>query len=174
VGVPLNDSSSRGAVDMFLSVKAKNGKIEGESQDAGGHKNEIEVLSWAWGMQAKHQAGGGTVATGRATIRELVISKRVDKASTALMAALRHNDTIKQAVLTIRKFGKTPLEFLTITIEDGRVVSFDIESAPASGTPEVLERVAFTFNKLSIVYTPQSQDGQPGGKTFFDDEWQAG
>ncbi len=67
-----------GAGDMFLSVKgAKSGQITGEAQD-GKHKNEIEVLGWSWGMQGKPSLGGGG-ATGKATIRELRITKRVDK-----------------------------------------------------------------------------------------------
>ena len=44
---------------MFLKVKgAKHGDINGEAQDQK-HKNEIEVLSWSWGMQGKAALGGG-------------------------------------------------------------------------------------------------------------------
>ena len=70
------------------------------------HKGEIEVLSWSWGMQGKASLGGGA-ASGKATIRELKIVKKVDKASTALMGALRTNEVIKEAVLTLRKAGKS-------------------------------------------------------------------
>ena len=62
---------------MFLAVNgARAGAINGESQDSK-HKNEIEVLAWSWGMQGKPSLGGGG-ATGKATIRELRITKRVD------------------------------------------------------------------------------------------------
>ena len=72
---------------MFLKVKgAKQGLIKGESQDAQ-HKDEIEVVSWSWGMQAKASASAAARATGKATINELRIVKRVDSASTALMLA---------------------------------------------------------------------------------------
>src|SRR3954453_24235257 len=119
---------------MFLKVKgAKHGPINGEAQD-GTHKNEIEVLAWSWGMQGKASLGGGG-ASGKATIRELRITKRVDKASTALMAAVRNNEAIKEAVLTVRKIGKTPLEYLTIKIEDGRVLSIDVEAGDAANNP---------------------------------------
>ena len=92
---------------MFLSVKgAKHGVINGEALDDK-HKGEIEVLSWSWGMQGKPSLAGGS-ASGKATIRELRIVKHVDKASTALMGALRTNEAIKEAVLTLRKTGKTP------------------------------------------------------------------
>src|ERR1700733_15991510 len=111
---------------MFFKVtRATHGQIKGESQDDK-HKDDIEVLSWSWGMQGKPSLGGGG-ASGKATIRELKIVKRVDKASTALMGALRSNEVIKEGVLTLRKTGKTPLEYLKITIAQGRVLSLDIE-----------------------------------------------
>jgi type VI secretion system secreted protein Hcp len=157
---------------MFLSVNgAKHGKITGEAQDDT-HKNEVEVLGWSWGMQGRPSLGGGT-ATGKATIRELRIVKRIDKASTALMSALRTNEAIKEAVLTVRKTGKKPLEYLKIKIEDGRVVSLDIEAGDASNSSTVVERVAFSFNKISIEYTPQGPDGQALGSTSFEDQWTA-
>ena len=72
---------SDAAGDMFLMVKgAKCGLIKGESQDTQ-HKGEIDVLSWSWGMQAKPSLGGGA-ATGKASINELKILKKVDSAST--------------------------------------------------------------------------------------------
>jgi type VI secretion system secreted protein Hcp len=100
-----------GAGDMFLMVKgATHGVIKGESQDSQ-HKGEIDVLSWSWGMQAKPNLGGGT-AIGKATVHDLKIVKRVDSASTALMLALRTNEVIQKAVLTLRKAGKSQLEYL--------------------------------------------------------------
>src|SRR5262245_49473210 len=94
------------AGDMFLMVKgAKHGLIKGESQDAK-HKGEIDVLSWSWGMQARPSLGGGG-ASGKSSINELKVVKKVDSASTALMLALRTNEPIQQAILTLRKAGKT-------------------------------------------------------------------
>jgi len=154
---------------MFLSVKgAKHGAISGEAQDDK-HKNEIEVLGWSWGMQGKVSLGGG-VATGKATIRELKVTKHVDRASTALMAALRTNEPIKEAILTIRKAGKKPLEYLTIKIEEGRVVALDVETDNGS-PPALVERVSISFNKISVQYTPQGPDGNPQGSTSFEDVW---
>ena len=159
-----------GAADMFLSVKsAKSGVINGESQDDK-HKNEIDVLSWSWGMQGKPSLGGGA-ASGKATLRELRVTKRVDKASTALMWALRRNEEIKEAKLTVRKAGKAALEYLTIKIENGRVMSIDIDAGETSNSLTLLERVAFSFSKISVEYTPQAADGSAQGTSKFDDEW---
>ena len=51
------------AVDMFIKI----GDIKGESRDAK-HKDEIDVLSWSWGMSqsgSMHVGGGG--GAGRST-----------------------------------------------------------------------------------------------------------
>lgn len=175
MGVPLSNpiAPRTGAGDMFLSVNgARHGQINGESHDDK-HKNEIEVLAWSWGMQGKASLGGGG-ATGKATIRELRITKWVDKASTALMAAVRTNEAIKEAVLTIRKAGKNPLEYFKIRIEDGRVMSLDIEAVEDAAKPVLIEKVTFSFNKISIEYTPQGPDGHALGSTSFEDQWNAG
>ncbi len=159
-----------GAGDMFLMVKgAKHGLIKGESQDDQ-HKGEIDVLSWSWGMQAKASLGGGT-ATGKATINDLRIVKRVDSASTALMLALRTNEPIQKAVLTLRKAGKSQVEYLKVTIEQGRVTALTVEGGDPSGSPDVLERVSFSFNKIEVEYVPQGKDGLPQGGMTFTDQW---
>ena len=101
-------------------------------------------------------------------MRELRIVKRVDRASTALMAALRTNEVIKKAVLTLRKAGKTQLEYLKITIEHGRVdVARRSRPATAAAARQLVERVSFSFNKIAVEYMPQGKDGQLGGGMLF-------
>jgi len=164
-------NAATGYGDMFLSVKgAKSGLIKGESQDTV-HVDEIDVLSWSWGMQAHVSLGGGT-ATGKATARELKIVKRVDSASTALMSALRSNEIITKAILTLRKAGKSPLEFLKITIEQGRITGVTIEAGDEDGSPDLVENIAFSFNKITVEYVPQGKDGQARGSTMFTDQWE--
>jgi type VI secretion system secreted protein Hcp len=171
--VPPDNATARhaGFGDMFLKVTgAKHGEIKGESQ-AAEHPGEIEVLGWSWGMQGKASLIGGG-ASGKASIRELRVHKRVDRASTALMNALRGNELIKCAVLTLRKTGKTPLEFLTIKIEQGRVLSLEIEAGDTAGGSTLVERVTFSFNKIEVNYTAQGGDGQAsGGASSFMDQW---
>jgi type VI secretion system secreted protein Hcp len=163
-------TSQAGAGDMFLYVKgAKSGEIKGESQDTT-HAKQIDVVSWSWGMQAKPALGGGG-ATGKAIVHELKIVKRVDSASTPLMSALRSNEMISKAVLTQRKAGKTQLEFLKVTIEQGRVTGLTIEAGDKSGSPELFEHLSFTFNKITVEYVPQGKDGQAMGSMMYTDQW---
>jgi type VI secretion system secreted protein Hcp len=168
-GLPSSAGENLGLGDMFLSIKgAKSGPIKGESIDKT-HANEIDVVSWSWGMQARQSLGGGA-ATGKAAMRELKVVKRVDSASTALMSALRSNELILKAVLTLRKAGKSPLEYLKITIEQGRVTGLSIE-AGSDGGADVHEDVTFSFNKITVEYTPQGPDGQGKGGMMFADQF---
>jgi type VI secretion system secreted protein Hcp len=156
---------------MYLKVTgASHGVITGEAQ-ADQHVGEIEVLSWSWAIQGQFDLATGN-ASGKASMRVLRVVKRVDKASTALMSVLRTNELIKCAVLTLRKTGKTPFDYMTITIEQGHVVSLEIEAGDISGSSIIVERVAFTFNKIAVNYTAQGPDGQPhGGASTFQDQW---
>ena len=79
------------------------------------------------------------------------------------MSALRTNEPIQKAVLTLRKAGKSQLEFLKITIENGRVISLTIAGGDEQGGHGVVEHVAFSFNKITVEYTPQGKDGQGTG-----------
>ena len=148
---------------------SRSGLIKGESQDSV-HGNEIAIVSWTWGMQARAALGGGG-ATGKATVHELKVVKKVDSASTALMSALRSNELITKAVLTQRKAGKGPLEFLKVTIEQGRVMSLTIEAGDRSSSPDVFEQVSFSFNKITVEYVPQGKDGQATGAMMYTDEF---
>jgi type VI secretion system secreted protein Hcp len=160
-----------GSSDIFLMVKgARSGVIKGEAQDSA-HPQEIDIVSWTWGMQARAALGGGG-ATGKATVHELKVVKRVDSASTALMSALRSNELIAKAVLTQRKAGKSQLEFLKVTIEQGRVTALTIEAgSDSSNTPDIFEQVSFSFNKITVEYVPQGKDGQATGGMMYTDEF---
>ena len=167
----LPDGTVAALGDMFLSVKgAKSGVIKGEAQDAT-HAEEIDVVSWSWGMQAKKSLGS-SAPDGRATVNELRIVKRIDSASTPLMQALRSNEPITKAVLTVRKAGKGALEFFKITIEQARVTSIRLDAGgERTGTPDAFEDVTFTFNKITVEYVPQGKDGLPRGSTMYQDEF---
>ena len=41
----------------------------------------------------------------------------------------------------------------------------------SSGSPDILERVSFSFNKIEVEYVPQGKDGLPQGGMTFADQW---
>lgn len=168
----LDSRFSTGAGDMFLMVKgARSGPIKGEALDDV-HKGEIEVLRWSWGLDRQSSYATG-MEDRSASVRELKIVKRVDASSTALMSALRANEQIQKAVLTLRKSGGSQLEYLMITIEQGRVTSLSIEAGDEQGGSGLFEHVSFSFKKITVEYVPQGKDGQALGSTMFSDQWSA-
>lgn len=151
---------------MFLKIDgARQGAIKGEAQDTG-HKDEIDVLGWTWGMEGNLIHGQATAKT---SVRELKITKKVDKATTGLMSALRSNEVIKKAILTVRKAGgKDPVEYYTITIEKGRVTSLIQQSGEEDGSAMINEELSIAFSKVAVEYKPQGDDGQFRGGTTFE------
>lgn len=139
--------------DMFLKVEG----VTGEAGDAD-HKGEIEVVSWNWALQASVNAATG-MAKGKARISELQIVKRVDQASPTLMTFLNNNKPAKTAKLTVRKAGKTPLEYYVIEMEEVRITAVKTESE----NTELVERVNLGFSKVRVSYTPQDSTGARGG-----------
>ena len=149
--------------DMFLKVEtARMGVIKGEASDLK-HPGEINILSWSWAMSAR-TALGAAGPTGKATLDELRIVKKIDSASTALMASLRANELVKKATLTVRKAGSEPLEYVKITLQDARIthVGLDTENT------EVVERVNFAFQRITVDYVPQGQEGAGRGGMSFE------
>jgi type VI secretion system secreted protein Hcp len=152
--------------DMFLKIEgARQGAIKGEAQDEQ-HKDEIDVLSWNWGMEGNLIHGQ---ASPKISVRELKITKRVDKATTGLMSALRSNEVIKKAVLAVRKAGgKDPVEYYTIIMEKGRITSVVQQSGGESDLALINEEVSIAFSKVAVEYKPQGEDGQFRGSTTFE------
>ncbi len=149
---------------MFLKVQG----VTGEAADAD-HKGEIQVVSWSWGMQAPRSALAGE-ATGRASMTELEIVKRVDNASPTLMLFLHRHKEIKQAKLTVRKAGKTPLEYFTIELQNARITSLRTETHES----ELTERLSLSFARVRVTYTLQDAAGGPGASNQFEVDAHAG
>src|SRR4051812_10190148 len=102
------------AVDMFIKIK----DVEGESKDSK-HSKEIDVLSWSWGAsQSGSMHGGGGGGAGKANVQDISITKYVDKASPNLFKYCSNGKHIGEALLTIRKAGEKPLEYLKIKLTD--------------------------------------------------------
>ncbi len=102
------------AVDMYMKI----GDVKGESQDKG-HAEEIDVLSWNWGMSQTgnlHHGGGG--GSGKVDVKDINFSKFFDKASPVLMLHCCNGKHHAEAKLIVRKAGETPVEYIVITFTD--------------------------------------------------------
>ena len=142
---------------MAMSIFARIGTIKGESQDAR-HKDEIDVLSWAWGVSqsgtAGHGAGGGV---GKASFHDFNFTHHVDRASPLLMKACATGQHISDATITVRKAGKGQQEYLIIKMTDILVSSVSTSVSAEGGS--TIEGVVLAFAKVDLEYKPQKPDG---------------
>ncbi len=151
------------AVDMFLKL----GTIQGESADSK-HKNEIDILSWNWGMTQSgtmHLATGG--GAGKASVRDIVFTKPICKATPVIIKACAKGTHHDKAVLTVRKAGAggttAAVEYFIITLEKAIITGYD--TGAAAGDDTFTENVTINFAKFTIDYQPQGPDGSAmGGK----------
>ena len=142
---------------MALSIFARIGTIKGESHDAR-HKDEIDVLTWSWGVSQSGSVGhGGGGGAGKASFRDLTLTHHVDKASPLLMKACATGEHLRDATITVRKAGKGQLEYLVMTLTDVLVTAV---STSVSGEGDLtVEDVALAFAKVDLEYKPQKPNG---------------
>ena len=149
---------------MTDDIFAKIGDIKGESTDAK-HKDEIEVLSFSWGVASNPPSGGGAGGgAGKATFQDLTIVHPIDKATPALLQACATGTHIKDATITHRKAGGSQHEYLIVKLNN--VV---ITGVNHSGTPDApdFESVNLSFGKVHLEYRPQRPDGSPDTPVHF-------
>ena len=141
------------AVDMFLKLD----DVKGESVDSK-HKDEIDVLAWSWGMSQSgttHQGGGG--GAGKVSVQDLSITKHIDKASPNLQLSCCNGKHFKEALLSVRKAGEKPLEYLKITMKE--VLISSVSTGGSGGEDRLTENVTLNFAEFKTEYTPQKPDG---------------
>jgi type VI secretion system secreted protein Hcp len=141
---------------MAANIFAKIGDIKGESLDSK-HKDEIEVLSFSWGLtNADVTAPGGGGGAGKATFHDLAIVHKIDKATPNLLRACATGEHLKEATITHRKAGKGQLEFLIVKMND--VIITGVTHGGTGGQPGP-ETVSLAFAKVDLEYKPQKRDG---------------
>jgi len=140
---------------MSSDIFAKIGDIKGESIDAK-HKDEIELLSFSWGVTNTGSIGsGGGGGAGRETFRDLSIVHNVDKATPRLLAACATGLHLKDATITQRKAGKGQLEYLIIKMNDVIITGVTLSDTGEAGS----ETVSLAFAKVDLEYKPLKPDG---------------
>jgi type VI secretion system secreted protein Hcp len=140
---------------MASDIFAKLGDIKGESIDDK-HKDEIEVLSFSWGVSNAGSMGHGTGGgEGKATFHDLSFTHKFDKASPVLMQACATGVHLKEATITFRKAGKGQQEFLVVKMNDVIVTSVTQGGASDGAS----ENVSIGFAKVNVEYKPQKADG---------------
>ena len=147
---------------MSVNITLKIGKIAGESV-VKNHAGEIDVLDWSWGITQKGSAHHGTGAgSGASDVADLVIVKRIDKATPIFYQECHKGSDQKEAVLTLMKVaGESSIEYLKITMK-GPVFISSVKTGNKQPDDSFTETVSFNFAEVSIDHTGQNKDQSKG------------
>jgi type VI secretion system secreted protein Hcp len=144
------------AHDFILKIK----DIDGESAIEG-HKNEIEIDSFSWGVGQHGSTHTGTGSgAGKSSLHDITFSKHTDKSSTLIAQACCVGQHIENAKLFIRKSGgkNAPIDYLTIELKDVFVSNFQVSGHNGSGL--AAESFSLNFGEISMVYQTQDSKGK--------------
>ena len=145
------------AVDMFLKIDG----VDGDSSDAD-HKDEIDILAWSWGLSQSgttHMGGGG--GAGKVNVQDLSITKWIDKASPNLLKYCCSGKHFKEALLTVRKAGDKPLEYIKIKMEE--MIISSVSTGGSGGEDRLTENCTLNFAKVGFEFQPQKDTGEKDG-----------
>ncbi len=144
------------AIDSFLKL----GTLKGESV-VKGFEDQIQLISWSWGMTqtgSTHQGTGS--GAGKVDVHDLVLTKYIDAASPTIALACCKGTHFDSAVLTCRKAGGTALEYVTLTLTDIIITSYNVSG---DGDERLKDAVALNFGKYKFSYQPQDNKGAKKG-----------
>jgi type VI secretion system secreted protein Hcp len=153
-------------VSFFLSIPGVAG-----SATAKGFEGQIELLTWAWGVDSSASTGaGGGGGAGKATPRDVVALAQTDIQSPVLLGDTNTGRHLQTALISCSRNGKKPFTFMTLKFEDVLVTSYAVTPDPTNGLP--LDLVHLVFTKITQTVFPQNADGSAGTpiSTSFDYE----
>jgi type VI secretion system secreted protein Hcp len=159
------------AFDAYCYSVAQQSVIPGETQDeAMSAKKAFEVLSFEFGAENNINIGSitGGGAAGKATFKELSITKKTDTASTGLFKALCTGQHFDDLVIELRRAGggasatssgKTFMKF------DMRLVMVqDMTWSGSDGDDICEESVTLQYGAIQIHYFKQDAKGAMAAK----------
>lgn len=144
------------AIEVFLKIEG----IEGESQDRS-HRGEIDILDFSWGEENSLPMHGGGGGAGRVNAQPFNFTMKVNKASPKIFVAVANGKHFRSAVLTVRRTDEQRAEFLTWTLSEVVITSYQT-AADTEANPFPMDRFSLVFSKIEIAYQPQKPDGTLG------------
>lgn len=143
------------AVDITLKFSGPD--LKGESK-LKGYEGQIDVLSWSWGMtQTGTFHGGGGGGAGKVNVQDLSFTKYFDKSSATLMLKCSDGTHFEEAVMSIRKAGEKPLEYLKVTLN--KVMITSVSEGGTGSDERLMENITLNFAKVKVEYFEQSEKG---------------
>ena len=143
-------------VSFFLSIPG----IPGEAT-LKGFEGQIELLTWAWGVDAPAVVGGGGGGgVGKPTPRPVIALAETGIQSPPLLLDVNTGRHVQSALLSCVRSAKKPFTFMTLAFEELLITSYAITPDPTNGHP--LDLMQFVFAKITQTVFPQKADGSAG------------
>jgi type VI secretion system secreted protein Hcp len=140
--------------------------IDGESQRVD-HEDEIDIHAMEWGVsQVRPAMVGRGRARARSDMKPMRVSKYYDASSPYLAQAADRAKSFDEVVVSVRKdSGEAHLDYLIITMENVIITSYALKTGDPDeiGAP-LSEEVEFDFEKVTILYKRQADDGSVGSE----------
>ena len=114
-----------------------------------------------------HSSGGGG-GSGKVNVHDIHITKFVDKSTPAFLLQCATGKHIPAGLITVRKAGDKPLEYLKIKLAD--ILISGVQESGHGSADKLSENVTLNFAKFWVDYQEQKADGTgtPGGEMAFD------
>ncbi len=145
-------------------------KLKGETQDKTyGERGAFEILSFEIGAENNINIGSisGGGGAGKATFKELTITKKTDTVSTEMFAKLCDGTHFGDMTIDLRRSGgqggKSGDVFLRWTFK--LVMIQDISWSGSDGDDICEETVVIQYGAMKVWYTAQTAEGGAGKKT---------
>lgn len=148
---------------MSTDTHIKFDGVDGESTHEG-HKGEIEVLSWAWGVHNASALSGGGSGKGKAEPGDFSFTHLYDKSSPVLAKKCAQGTHFPSVILTARKAGDGQKDFFKITMKE--VLVTGVQPAGSQGG-DIHESVSLSYKEIEFAYKPQDDKGGLGGEVKF-------
>ena len=145
------------AANYFLKLEPFK-DYKGESMQTT-NKDEIEILSFSWGVS---QSGGYSYGQGgtsaKANVQDLSLSFRMNPASPKLMQACATGKHLDKGTLTCYEAGTEPKLYHKITLTDVVISSYQ---TGGSGDDKPIESMTLNFAQVEQEYHKQDDSGNP-------------
>ncbi len=163
-------SNVHGAFDAFLKIEGPD--VKGDSQ-VDGYEGEIEILSFSWGVSNPNTIGrisGAGGGSGKVTVSDFSVGKRIDKASPKLFRSAvvadhfldpdDDGDSVPiRLMMTYTPEGSdASVEVLSMELNNAVISELHAEWRKSGGDDSPMETVSFTFGQVKVNYSEQ-EDG---------------
>ena len=133
------------------------------------HRSWSRIISFDQGIYMPGAASTGqTRRRGRVVLDDIIVSKKLDKASPKIAEALCKGQVFPEVLidLTASYANSGPLTYYTYELKNVLVTSYNIQgSGRPKGVP--VEEFALSFEEIKVTYTELSSKGKSKGNVEY-------